>query len=100
MKEYPVRWIATELAVGYAPRSYKDLGAIRAQGIAAIVNLCAECYDLFDSEKNAGFEVYYVPIPDEDAPALEDLEKALAPGLVLVPTNPDLGSCWRGALQV
>jgi protein-tyrosine phosphatase len=33
---------------------------------------------LYDSEKNAGFDVYYVPIPDEEAPALEDLEKALA----------------------
>jgi hypothetical protein len=78
MKDYPVRWVTTELAVGYAPRSHKDLDAIRAQGIAAIVNLCAECYDLCDSEKHAGFDVYFVPVPDEDAPALEDLEKALA----------------------
>ena len=77
MHEYPVRWITTELAVGYAPRSHNDLATVRAQGIAAIVNLCAECYDLCDTEKNAGFDVYYVPIPDEEAPALEDLEKAL-----------------------
>ena len=78
MQPYPVRWITTELAVGYAPRSHNDLATIRTQGIAAIVNLCAECYDLCDIEKNAGFDVYYVPIPDEEAPALEDLEKALA----------------------
>jgi len=78
MPEYPVRWITAELAVGYAPRSHKDLATIRAQGIAAIVNLCAECYDLYDIEKNAEFDVYHVPIPDEEAPALEDLEKALA----------------------
>ena len=78
MPEYPIRWITTELAVGYAPRSHKDLAAIRAQGIAAIVNLCAECYDLYNIEKNAGFDVYYAPIADEEAPALEDLEKALA----------------------
>jgi protein-tyrosine phosphatase len=78
MKDYPVIWITTELAVGYAPRSHNDLAAIRAQGIAAIVNLCAECYDLCDSEKHAGFDVYFVPVPDEEAPALEDLEKALA----------------------
>jgi len=78
MKGYPVRWITTELAVGYAPRSHSDLAAIRAQGIAAIVNLCAECYDLGDSEKKAGFDVYYLPVADEDAPALEDLAKALA----------------------
>jgi protein-tyrosine phosphatase len=78
MKEYPVRWIIAELAVGYAPRSHDDLATIRAHGISAVVNLCAECYDLCDTEKNAGFDVYYIPIPDEEAPALEDLEKALA----------------------
>ena len=77
MQEYPVRWITTELAVGYAPRSHNDLAAIRAQGIAAIVNLCAECYDLYDTEKNAGFDVYYLPIADEEPPTLEELEKAL-----------------------
>ncbi len=47
MRKYPVTWITTDLAVGYAPRSHNDLDAIRAQGIAAIVNLCAECYDSF-----------------------------------------------------
>jgi hypothetical protein len=55
MKDYPVRWITTELAVGYAPRSHDNLAAIRAQEIAAIVNLCAECLDLCDSERHAGF---------------------------------------------
>ena len=40
MKQYPVRWITTELTVGYAPRSHNDLAAIRAHGIDAIVNLC------------------------------------------------------------
>ena len=77
MQEFPMRWITSELAVGYAPRSYDDLKTIRAQGITSIVNLCAECYDLHDTEKNAGFEVYYMPIPDEETPALEDLENAL-----------------------
>jgi protein-tyrosine phosphatase len=33
---------------------------------------------LCDSEKNAGFDVYFVPVPDEEAPVLEDLEKAMA----------------------
>jgi hypothetical protein len=42
MPEYPVRWITSELAVGYAPRSHDDLATIRTQGIDAIVNLCAE----------------------------------------------------------
>ena len=55
MQQYPVRWITTELAVGYAPRSHEHLETIRAHGIAAIINLCAECYDLHDTEKNAGF---------------------------------------------
>ena len=38
MPEYPVRWITTELAVGYAPRSHDDLATIRTQGIEAIVS--------------------------------------------------------------
>lgn len=57
IQEYPVRWITTQLAVGCAHRSYNDLATIRAQRIAAIVNLCAECYDLCDIEMNAGFDV-------------------------------------------
>ncbi|MEJ2286451.1 MAG: dual specificity protein phosphatase family protein [Desulfobacterales bacterium] len=78
MQEYPVRWITTQLAVGYAPRSHDHLATIRTKGITAIVNLCAECFDLHISEKNAGFDVYFMAIPDEEAPALEDLEAALA----------------------
>jgi hypothetical protein len=54
MPEYPVRWITTELAVSYAPRSHYDLTTIRTQGIKAIVNVCAECYDLQNIEKHAG----------------------------------------------
>jgi len=77
MQEYPVRWITAELALGYAPRSHDHLETIRQQEISAIVNLCAECYDLHDTEKNAGFALFYMPIPDEEAPTLEDLEKAL-----------------------
>ena len=76
--EYPVRWITDQLAVGYAPRSHEHLETIRSQGITAIVNLCAECYDLHHTEKNAGFDLYYMAIPDEEAPTLEDLETALA----------------------
>ena len=57
MLEYPVRWITDELAVGYAPRSHDHLATIRSRGITAIVNLCAECYDLHVTEKNAGWEV-------------------------------------------
>ena len=77
MQEYPIRWITSDLAVGYAPRSHNDLATIRNQGIAAIVNLCAECYDLYEIEKNAGFDVHFIPIPDEEAPTMESLEMAL-----------------------
>lgn len=51
MQEYPVRWITSDLAVGYAPRSYNDLETIRARGIAAIDDLCAEFYDFNDNSK-------------------------------------------------
>ena len=58
--------------------SYAELDAIKAQGIDAVVNLCAEFSDLHDLEASSGFEVYYLPIWDEDIPKMEDMEKALA----------------------
>lgn len=77
MKEYPVKWITPDIAVGYAPRSQEALATIRANGVEAIVNLCAECFDLHQLEKSAGFDVCYVPVQDEDAPSMEDLERTL-----------------------
>jgi protein-tyrosine phosphatase/Fe-S-cluster containining protein len=74
---YPVTWITESLAVGYAPMSYAELDCIKASGIDAIVNLCAEFSDLHEIEKSSGFEVYYLPIWDEDIPEMEDMEKAL-----------------------
>jgi protein tyrosine phosphatase (PTP) superfamily phosphohydrolase (DUF442 family) len=58
--------------------SYGELESLRSQGIDAIVNLCAEFSDLHEIEEKTGFEVHYLPIWDETAPDLEDMEKALA----------------------
>ncbi|SMC17795.1 Dual specificity phosphatase, catalytic domain [Desulfacinum hydrothermale DSM 13146] len=77
MSDYEIRWITDQLAVGHAPMSYRHLDEIRAQGITAIVNLCGEYCDLHELEEGHGFEVYYLPIPDERAPDLAELEKAL-----------------------
>jgi len=77
MSEYELTWITEHLAVGYAPMSYTDLDSIKAEGIHGIVNLCAEFCDLHQIEEDSGFEVYYLPIQDESAPNLEDMEKAL-----------------------
>ena len=74
---YQLIWITDYLAVGYAPMSYVELDSIREQGINAIVNLCAEFCDLHEIEEKSGFEVYYLPIPDENAPDMEEMEKAL-----------------------
>ncbi len=65
------------MAVGYAPRSDGDLEEIKAQGITAIVNLCAECYDLHTVEESRGFRVCFIPIPDEGAPDTDEMEKAV-----------------------
>ncbi len=78
MSQYPVTWITESIAVGYAPMSYDELETIKACGIDAIVNLCAEFSDLHDIETASGFEVYYLPIWDEDIPKMEDMEKALS----------------------
>ncbi|MCK5193034.1 MAG: dual specificity protein phosphatase family protein, partial [Desulfobulbaceae bacterium] len=57
--------------------SYDDLDYIRELGIGAIVNLCGEFCDLHQIEEKSGFEVYYIPIPDETAPDMAELEKGL-----------------------
>ncbi|OQX19381.1 MAG: hypothetical protein BWK76_04650 [Desulfobulbaceae bacterium A2] len=74
---YRLTWLTPSLAVGYAPMSYDQLDAIKVQGIDAIVNLCGEFCDLHDIERDSGFEVYYLPIPDDDAPDMERMEQAL-----------------------
>lgn len=78
MCPYSITWITDSLAVGHAPMSYAQLVSIKTQGIDAIVNLCAEFSDLHELEESSGFEVYYLPIWDEDIPEIEDMEKALA----------------------
>ncbi len=74
---YTLTWLTRQLAVGSAPMSYEDLEVITAQGIDAIVNLCGEFCDLHQIEQQSGFEVYYLPIPDECAPDMEAMEQAL-----------------------
>jgi len=74
---YQVNWVTDTLAVGSAPMSHADLDALKSQGVTAILNLCAEYCDLHWIESDAGFETYYLPIPDEEAPDLQELEKAL-----------------------
>jgi protein-tyrosine phosphatase len=78
MENYKVSWITANLAVGHAPFSYEDLDAIKSQGIDAIANLCDEFCDLHEIEQSSGFEVYYLPIPDDSAPDVQEMEKALA----------------------
>ncbi len=74
---YQLTWITEQLAIGHAPMSYEELDAIKKQGIGGIVNLCGEFCDLHELEEKSGFEVYYLPIPDEHAPDMEEMEKAL-----------------------
>lgn len=77
MTTYQLTWITPYLAVGYAPMSYAELDSIREHGIDAIVNLCGEFCDLHEIEEESGFEVYFLPIPDENAPDMEEMEEAL-----------------------
>lgn len=75
---YIPTWITKNLAVGHAPMSYEELDSLKEQGITAIVNLCGEFCDLHEIEQKAGFEVFYLPIDDDSAPKMEELEKGLA----------------------
>lgn len=76
--QQPLTWVTEHLAVGPAPMSHAALDSLREQGIGGILNLCGEFTDLHDIEARSGFEVYHLPIPDEEAPDLAALEKALA----------------------
>lgn len=76
-ERYQLNWVTDSLAVGQAPMSFEDLDSLKNQGIQAVMNLCAEFCDLHWIEADAGFEVYFFPIPDEEAPDLQELEKAL-----------------------
>ncbi len=53
-----------------------DLDAVKTQGIDAIINLCGEFCDLHEIQTDSGFEVYYLPVPDECAPDMEAMELA------------------------
>ncbi|MEW5774283.1 MAG: dual specificity protein phosphatase [Thermodesulfobacteriota bacterium] len=75
---YPLTWVTDGLAVGGAPMSFDQLDSLREQGVTAIMNLCAEFCDLHSIEAKHGFEVYYLPVHDEEAPELAELERGLA----------------------
>ena len=77
MSAYLLTWITKNLAVGHAPMSYEELDSLKEQGIDAIVNLCGEFSDLAEIEETAGFQVFWLPIPDETAPKMEEMEKGL-----------------------
>jgi len=74
---YEITWITDYLGVGRAPMSYDEFDNIREQGVHGIINLCHEYSDLHELERQAGFEVYYLPIYDECAPDMDELEKGL-----------------------
>ncbi|MDO9110334.1 MAG: endolytic transglycosylase MltG [Desulfatirhabdiaceae bacterium] len=75
---YEINWATDHLAVGGAPLSYEELDRIKASGIGAILNLCAEYCDLHDIEAKHGFDVHYLPIHDEKTPDIAELDKAMA----------------------
>ncbi len=74
---YKLTWVTDQLAVGAAPMSGGQLDVLHKAGVDAVLNLCGEFCDLHDIECQAGFEVYHMPLEDEEAPELAELEKAL-----------------------
>lgn len=75
--EYQISWVTDHIAVGGAPLSYEQLKRIKAEGVNAILNLCAEYCDLQGIEQDYGFEVHYLPIDDEAIPSIANLERAM-----------------------
>lgn len=74
---YKLRWITEEIAVGRAPSSNAALNTIKGAGVEIILNLCAECGNLHEVERSAGFIVYWLPVSDASAPELDEVDYAL-----------------------
>lgn len=72
-----VNWVTPNLAVGPAPMSYDHLDQLKKAGIDSIINLCAEFPDLPEIEQKAGFDVYYLPVEDEETPEMKTMDQAL-----------------------
>ena len=72
-----INWVTPALAVGHAPMSHDHLERLRKAGIDAIVNLCAEFPDLPRIEQEAGFDVCYLPVEDEEVPEMGAMDDAL-----------------------
>lgn len=77
MVDYPLFWITDNIVVGRAPMSYEDLEGLKSVGIDAIINLCGEFSDLHELEDKAGFEVFWLPVEDETAPTMDEMEEGL-----------------------
>jgi protein-tyrosine phosphatase len=77
MSDYQLKWVSENVAAGHAPMSYDQLDRIKHEGVGAIVNLCGEYCDLHEIELKSGFSVFYLPIDDECAPDVAEMEKAL-----------------------
>ncbi|MFP4071213.1 MAG: dual specificity protein phosphatase family protein [Desulfovibrionales bacterium] len=74
---YDLNWVTDRLAVGHAPFTVEQLEYLKNEGITSILNLCGEFEELHKIQAEFGFEVYYMPVEDEEAPQLKELEKAL-----------------------
>lgn len=74
---FPVHWVTSHLGAGPAPHQQAHLRALAGQGIQCILNLCDELAELVHIEREFGFEVYHLPVIDEEAPELEALDLAL-----------------------
>jgi len=66
------------LAVGAMPCKEIHLELLKAHGVSAVLNLCAEYCDLPDIEREHGLKVFYLPIDDYDVPNPAALDEALA----------------------
>jgi hypothetical protein len=74
---YAVNWVTEHIGVGSMPISCEQYAWLKAQGVDAIMNLCGEFCGLSTMQEEQGFEVYHLPIPDQEAPDEDDLEAAM-----------------------
>ena len=100
LSRFRVDWgLVQELAVGPAPRAWRHLDRLNAEGIAAILSLCSEQEAPPPPELSTRFVTKRLVLPDhrsERLPELSELEGALAALAELRSQGPVYVHCVAG----
>jgi hypothetical protein len=76
-RDLNLTWVTDSLAVGGAFRP-GDVARLKAQGVAAVVDLRGEACDDAEGLARHGIEFLHLPTPDTHPPSQEDFDRGVA----------------------